>query len=73
MSTVITEQKVDMPMIVCRFCRNPQCSDDGHYQMQTTSGEFLGNVGEYELDQELAEYKKRGYRLSRIIGGSRAC
>lgn len=73
MSTVISEHEVDMPMIVCRFCCNPHYPDDGHYQMETADGEFLGNVGEYELDQEIAEYKMRGYRLSRIIGGSRAC
>lgn len=73
MSTANMEHEVDSPQIVCRFYPNPYCPKDGHYQMHTTNGEFLGNVGEYELDQELAEYKKRGYRLSRIIGGNRAC
>lgn len=73
MATAIMEHEVDTPLIICRFRPNPHCSGDGHYQMYTTDGIFLGNVGEWELDQELGEYKKQGYRLSRIIGGSRAC
>ena len=45
MSTAITEYKVDMREIVCQFCPHPQYPDEGYYQIQTSGGDFLGNVG----------------------------
>ena len=70
MSTTITEHEVDMREIVCRFYPHPQYPDEGYYQIQTSGGVFLGNVGVDELDCELAAMKKQGYGRVRFIGHS---
>ncbi|MCH5248363.1 MAG: hypothetical protein J1E98_00450 [Lachnospiraceae bacterium] len=67
MSTAITEHEVDIREIVCRFYPHPQYPDAGYYQMQTSGGDFLGNVGVDELDSELAAMKKQGYGQVRFI------
>lgn len=71
MSASITEYEVDTREIVCRFYPHPQYPDEGYYQMQTSGGDFLGNVGVDELDCELAAMKKQGYGPVRFIGQSR--
>ncbi len=68
MSTAITEYEVDMREIVCRFYPHPQYPDEGYYQLQTSGGDFIGNVGVDELDCELAAMKKQGYGAVRFIG-----
>lgn len=68
MSTAITEHEVDMREIVCRFYPHPQYPDEGYYQLQTSGGDFTGNVGVDELDCELAAMKKQGYGAVRFIG-----
>lgn len=68
MSTGITEHEVDMHEIICRFYPHPQYPDEGYYQLQTSDGDFLGNVGVDELDCELAAIKKQGNRTVRFIG-----
>lgn len=67
MSTGITELEVDMHEIICRFYPHPQYPDEGYYQLQTSDGDFLGNIGADELDYELAAIKKQGYGLIRFI------
>lgn len=68
MSTAITENEVDIREIVCRFYPHPQYPDEGYYQIQTSGGDFLGNIGADELDSELASIKKQGYGTVRFIG-----
>lgn len=68
MSTVGTEYETDMHEIVCRFCSHPRYQDEGYYQLKTSCGVFLGNVGADELDGELAEIKKQGCGAVRFIG-----
>lgn len=67
MSTAIAEHEVDMHEIVCRYYPHPQYPREGYYQIQTSGGDFLGNVGVDELDCELAAIKNQGYGTVRFI------
>lgn len=55
------------PSIIYRFCPHPRYPDEGYYQLQTTDGDFLGNIGSDELDYELSSFREQGYSLARII------
>lgn len=68
MSTVIAEHEVDMREIVCQFCPHPRYPDEGYYQIWTSGGDFLGNIGMDELDGELASIKNQGYGTVRFTG-----
>lgn len=67
MPTGITEKETGLQRVICRFCPHPQFPDEGYYRLCTSDGIFLGNIGDYELDSELAELRKQGYNLERII------
>lgn len=67
MSTAIAEHDTDMREIVCRYYPHPQYPREGYYQIQTSGGDFLGNVGVDELDCELAAIKNQGYGTVRFI------
>lgn len=73
MSAVVLEKGGAMGELVCRFCPNSHCPGEGHYKIQTTDGEFLGNVGTEELDYELSVLRQNGYSIARIIGGEAIC
>lgn len=55
--------------IKCCFCPNPLYPEEGYYMIQTTEGQFLGNVGPEELCQELRSFRKYGYQVEEIKGG----
>lgn len=70
-ASITTVHEVDTREIVCQFYPHPNYPDEGYYQMQTSCGDFLGNVGVDELDCELAAMKQQGYGRVRFIGHSR--
>lgn len=67
MATTVKKRDTDSLEIICRFCPHPRYPDEGYYQLQTTDGDFLGNIGSDELDYELSSFREQGYSLARII------
>lgn len=63
----IIKNKIEEQNIFGRFQPHPQFPEEGYYCLYTSDGIFLGNVGDYELDSELAELRKQGYFLRQII------
>lgn len=53
--------------IICRFYANLLHPQEGYYRMETTDGEFLGNVDEGELRHELSILEESGYWMGHVI------
>lgn len=68
MFTAIAEHEVGIYEIICRYYPHPLYPREGYYQIQTSGGDFLGNVGVDELDCELAAIKNQGYGTVRFVG-----